>query len=71
MRCTCGMPIEVESRYVMDACTTEGVVPLEHVTGLCAVGHRFSCPAFYLADEIEEPTTSPSRTGRSHPAEPR
>lgn len=54
MRCTCGMPVEITSRYVVDAHTTEGVIPLEHVKGLCAVGHRFSCPTFYLADEIDE-----------------
>lgn len=51
VRCTCGMPVEVEERFIMDAYTSDGVVPLEHIKGLCAVGHRFACPTFYLADE--------------------
>lgn len=63
MRCTCGMPVEVEARYVMDAYTDEGVVPLEHVKGLCAIGHRFNCQASYLA---EEPVLLPSRPGSPH-----
>jgi hypothetical protein len=45
------MPVEVEERFIMDAYTTDGIVPLEHVKGLCAVGHRFNCPTFYLANE--------------------
>ena len=54
MRCACGMPVEVESRYVLNAYTSTGIVPLEHVNGLCAVGHRFNCETAYLADEVDE-----------------
>lgn len=53
MRCPCGMPVEVSERFVLTATTAglrERMVPIEHVKGVCAVGHRFCCAVEFLAD---------------------
>ena len=45
--CPCGMPVEVHDRYVLESTTG----PIEHVSGICAVGHRFSCSIDYMESE--------------------